>query len=73
MVKAVSEIQHFSTGSDPGKIMYLTTMAEAEMEQGDPDKIKVVETPTNRAVPISFQTARPDGRTVQPGIEGRSA
>ena len=45
MFKAVSEIQHFSTGFDPGKIMYLTAMAEAGMGQGDPDKIKVVWTP----------------------------
>jgi uncharacterized protein (DUF362 family) len=32
-------------GFDPGKIMYLTAMAEAGMGQGDTDKIKVVGTP----------------------------
>lgn len=32
-------------GFDPGKIMYLTAMAEAGMGQGDPEKIKVVGTP----------------------------
>ncbi|NIP26854.1 MAG: DUF362 domain-containing protein [Phycisphaerae bacterium] len=32
-------------GFDPGKIMYLTAMAEAGMGQGDLDKIKVLGTP----------------------------
>jgi len=49
-------------GFDPGKIMYLTSMAEAGMGQGDPDKIKVVGTPLGQCQ-YHF---KPHNRMVEP-------
>ncbi|MHC4641693.1 MAG: DUF362 domain-containing protein [Planctomycetota bacterium] len=49
-------------GFDPGKIMYLTAMAEAGMGQGDPDKIKVVGTPIGQCQ-YNF---KPHKRMVEP-------
>jgi len=49
-------------GFDPGKIMYLTAMAEAGMGQGDPEKIKVVGTPLGQCQ-YHF---KPHNRMVEP-------